>query len=352
MRTDSAGEIMTIASRGESPQTRRARLAALLAVVVAGCGAEGAPSTAAPEVTLQAIVIGGRPYAAVGVPHRLTVTGQYSNGITAALTSGVAWESADAAVATVDPTTGLVAPWASGTARITARHEATGLSATVDLTARAVTAVAAGGVLPAAGSVDTTESYFRVSGLSPGRIYKPALLGMTDDVDIAVYGDASMAPEAMLCSSQGIGLVDDWCLAPATGSGELWIVADGQWTRAGATFALDVPTAPPMELAGTLAHPAGLPYSGSVGVARQYYKVTGLTPGLRYSVGIGGLSADIDLEVYADQYDYGSLCESYLDGTVDDSCSAPANGAGELFIEIDGMTTRSGGAFTLSVTPT
>jgi hypothetical protein len=159
-----------------------------------------------------------------------------------------------------------------------------------------------------------------------------------------------MAPESMLCSSEAIGTVDEWCLAPASGSGELWVTVDGQWTRAGASFAFAVPLAPPMELAATLAYPGGFPYAGSVAVAKQFFKVTGLKPGASYEVRISDLSADIDLEVYADQYDYGSICESFLDGRVDDFCAASSTGAGELFIEIDGETTRTGGTYTLTVT--
>jgi hypothetical protein len=242
-----------------------------------------------------------------------------------------------------------VTPWAAGSTRITATHAATGLSASTELTARAVVTFAAAEAR-AAGRVDTGTVIFRATGLVPGAMYAPALVGMTDDVDLAVYSDLSLSPDATLCASISVGPADESCVAPANADGELWVVSDGEWTQAGATFAVAVSPAPAMPLAGTLAYPAALPYAASVGTARQAFEITGLTPGAKYEVRISDLTADVDLQVFADVYRYRSLCESYLAGTADDTCDAVAGPRGELFVELDGETTPAGGSYRLSVT--
>lgn len=309
-----------------------------------GGGAGGTPAPA-----LQAIVIGtGHAYAEVGVAQRLEAIGHYSDGTTAVLTSGVTWASTDASVASVD-VTGLVTPWARGTACITATHAATGLSASADLTSRLVVPVAAGAPLP--GAVDTTEAFFHVTGLTPGAMYRPTVKDMTDDVDLAVYSDHSMQAEALLCQSDDIGTTPDECVAPANANGELWIAIDGEWTHAGAQFTLAFPPAESLPVAGTLAYPAAFPYPGCVGNGKRLFEVTGLAPGGSYEVRISNLTADVDLWVYGDTYEYGLLCSSYQNGTVDDLCTARASAAGSFFVELDGETTTSGGTYTLTLTP-
>ena len=349
-RNENTGDVMGIEAC-RTPERRLVRFAALLALAIAACGGESSPPppVPAPTPTLQSIAVGTGPvFAAVGVPQQLTLTGQWSDGTAAALTSGVTWASSDPTVATVDATTGLVTPWAKGTAQISAHHGGSGLAANADLIARVVIPVTAGAALPAA--VDTSNAFFHVSGLAPGVMYSPTVSHMTDDVDLVVYADASMTPEAKLCASEAIGTVDETCVAPANGSGELWVSVDGQWTEAGARFELAVPSAPAVALAGTLAYPGQLPYSSAIGVTNQFYEVTGLVPGARYEVRISNLTADIDLEVHGDRYGYASLCESYEIGTVDDFCTATADAAGKFFVELDGETTRNGGAYTLTIT--
>jgi hypothetical protein len=319
---------------------RRARLAALLVLALAACGN---------DPVLRSVAIGtgtGKVFVAVGETQQLTLMGTFSNGQTAPL-GGVTWTSSDPAVASMEQT-GLVVPWAKGTAQITATHGPSGLSAIGALTSRVVITVPAT-ALPFTGAVDTTDACFHVTGLTPGAMYTPTLSGMSDDVDMYSYTDLSL--ESLACDSDYVGLIPDSCTALADASGGLWVVADGQWTTAGATFALDAPAAQPVTLAGTLAYPAGFPYAGSVGATRQYYGVAGLTPSARYEVKISNLTADIDVAVYDDLYRYRLLCESIELGTADDFCTASSGAAGELVIEVDGQTTLSGGPFTLAVTP-
>ncbi|MGC3998337.1 MAG: Ig-like domain-containing protein [Anaeromyxobacter sp.] len=315
--------------------------AALLALTLAACAGSSDP-------TLQSLAIGdGTSYAEVGVLKQLPLTGQFSDGASKPITGGVTWTSSDPSLAAVDAN-GVMSPWTDGTVQITATHTATGLTATAEVVTRRFTAVPADAAL-VSGQVDTGAAYFHVSGLTPGMMYVPAAFGMTDDVDLLVYPDISMTRGTELCASFSVGRFDDWCIAPATGTGELWVTVDGQWTGHGASFDLDVPAAPEVAAALTLGL-AEVPYAGAIGSNRQVVKVTGLAPGAAYEVRLSGLTADVDLEVYADRYKYDSLCESFVSGTSDDACDATAGESGELYLELDGESSAEGGDYTLSLT--
>jgi hypothetical protein len=335
---------MTDAARRTNPARAAAALAAA-AFLVAGTACHQGEG-----VTLESVHVSPDPlYLAVGHPQQLTLVGHYSDGRTAELRTGVVWTSTLVATAAVDGK-GVVTPLSAGQAQITATYDPAGLSVTIDVTSRVVVFVDAEDPLPLHGAVDTTATYFRVSGLAPGTMYSPAVYGMSDDVDLAVYADASLAPEAELCRSESIGRYDESCVAPASAAGDLWIVVDGQWTRDGATFALDLPETEPVELADVLAYPEELPRSGEVGVEKRYLEIVGLAPGTAYEVRISGLTADVDLAVWADPYTYALLCESYAADVVEDFCVATAGESGTFFVELDGQTSRYGGPWTLALT--
>lgn len=326
------------------PRLTRNALPALLVALLAGCGGSGGGPR------LQALTLGDGPtYTIVGQPQQLTATGTYSDGRKAQVQTGLTWSSSDPAVVSVDAT-GQLIPWGAGQVRITSTDEQTGVSATADIVSRVVGALTWGDTLPASGRVDTGAAYFRVSGLAPGTMYTPALSNLSDDVDLAVFSDISMTDQVQLCHSAMVGHVDERCTAPANQAGELWIAVDGQWTQSGASFAIDLPATQPVTLASTLAFPAAFPYAGVVGATKKFVKVTGLAAGTTYEVRISGLAADLDLEAYQDAYEYRSVCESFLSGTVDDFCDATPNAAGELIIEIDGQTSPAGSVFTLAIT--
>lgn len=323
-------------------QLGEGRWALGLALALAGvaCSSKGSPRL----VTLS--VTPGSAYVATGESQQLAASGTYSDGSTRTL-SGLAWSSSNAAVATVDAG-GVVTSVAAGTATITAAA-AGGIAGTAEVTARNVTALAAGtAVLPHAGRVDTTQVLHRVSGLAAGTFYELGLGALQDDVDLAVYADLSLSEEALLCVSQRVGAEEEGCEAPA-GAGELYVLVDGSWSEEGSEYLLEVRPSSPVPIAATLAFPADLPVSGTVGTEYHFYWVTGLTPGASYSFRISGLTDDVDLEVYGDRFEFGQLCASTASGTEDDACVAAANAGGAVLVEVDGENTASGSAFTLSV---
>lgn len=318
-------------------------LALVLALALAGCQSRSAPAAALQSLTLTA----GPTYLAVGGSQQLTATGRYSDGRVAAVASGLQWRSSDAAVASVDAS-GIVYAVGKGSATITATHPS-GVSATADLVSRVVVSLAFGADLPRTGSVDTTRTLYRVTGLTPGAFYTPAVTKLDDDVDLEVYSDASLSEGAQACASQTAGTVPESCTAQASAAGELYLAVDGSWTEDGSSFQLETAAAVPFAHA-TVAFPDQLPVAGTVDRGETDYRVTGLTPGASYVVRISGLGDDADLDVYSDAYHYAAACSSYASGKVDDFCTAAATAAGELFVEVDGESTQSGASFTLTVT--
>jgi len=114
-------------------------------------------------VTLTSIAVA--PTAATLAPaatQALTVTGTYSNGTSAVLTTGNTFVSSNSAFATVTGV-GLVTAVASGTATITVTNTATGLTASATITVASVTTVVGGNVY-SNGALDTGVAFHLFGG--------------------------------------------------------------------------------------------------------------------------------------------------------------------------------------------
>ena len=118
----------------------------------------------------------------VGSSLQLAAAGAYSDGSKAVLTSSAVWTTSDGKVATVDAN-GLVTGVANGTVTITATSGS--VTGKTSLSSRVMATLAAGSALPAAVTVDTSQKFFRITGLTPGAVYEPTLDKMSDDVDSA-----------------------------------------------------------------------------------------------------------------------------------------------------------------------
>jgi hypothetical protein len=102
---------------------------ALMVGLVACSGSGSAPTQTPKTPTLQAIALSpGTSTLAVGLQQQFTVTGSYSDGTTAAVTSGLAWASSAPTFAAIDAN-GLARAAQSGLATITVTHTPSGLSA-------------------------------------------------------------------------------------------------------------------------------------------------------------------------------------------------------------------------------
>jgi hypothetical protein len=324
--------------------SHRILTAVALALVLAAC--KGGSGSSSPSLRTLS-VSPGTSYVATGVTLQLAATGQDTAGATAPVTSGLKWESSNAAVATVSDT-GLVTAVTGGAVTIKATHLATGLVATAAITSRSMVSLSLAAPLPTSGAVDTAQAGYRFTGLTPGAFYTVSLDAMTDDLDLGVFSDASLAEAAQLCVSQTSGLFPESCVAPASPQGELYVQVDGQWTASGSPFSVNVVPQAPVALGATLAFPAGLPYAGAVR-ERSVYRVTGLTAGAAYNVAITHLSDDADLEVFADPVLYTSLCASSGSDTANDACAATASAAGDLFVAVENSGESDSTRFTLEV---
>lgn len=72
--------------------------------------------------------------------------------------------------------------------------------------------------LPVSTSVSTSrESYYAVTGLTPGNSYTAAITNMEDNVDLFVY-DSDASFSTVVCSSVNTGITNDSCAFTATGT--------------------------------------------------------------------------------------------------------------------------------------
>ncbi|MDH5753423.1 MAG: hypothetical protein OEZ59_13515, partial [Deltaproteobacteria bacterium] len=139
------------------------------------------------------------------------------------------------------------------------------------------------------GSVNTSASYYHVSGLTAGSRYRITLSNIFDDnVDLYVFQDATYGSEE--CFSTAAGTSSEKCETGALAGTELWIEVDGSGALRllGAYYDLLVEQFFPNEGSGSstpleLTYDNGLVYSGSVDTV-SYYLVSGLAPNTSYVV--------------------------------------------------------------------
>ncbi|MDH5711865.1 MAG: hypothetical protein OEZ15_09410, partial [Gammaproteobacteria bacterium] len=103
-----------------------------------------------------------------------------------------------------------------------------------------VTLVLGSPELPYAGMVDSTWSYYEVTGLTAGSTYDVSASGVSADVDLYVYlTDSTYGATTWDCRPWTFGIVDEACTVVATGT-SMWIAIDGTYSGPGATFTLGV----------------------------------------------------------------------------------------------------------------
>lgn len=184
--------------------------------------------------------------------------------------------------------------------------------------------------MPYDGQVDTTYSYYVITGLTPDYIYEIQFNGQTHQYAGMAIGD-SLTTFNLGCNP---------CTLRSNASGELYIKVDGTSTDnenndLGAWFTLAFGNAENEE--GSVASPVVIPgdgtkYQGQVGDRISYYTTSGLVPGNYY-------------QIYQtnDQYENPGVF-SYTDNTYATTncywlpgiCLAPADASGNLHIAIHG----------------
>jgi hypothetical protein len=217
-------------------------------------------------------------------------------------------------------------------------------------------------------------SYYRVTLNQGPSNYTVSLSGMSDDVDLVVTNHLGSASYTDYCNSQHYDLVDERCVIqsqPVKGrvkSVDLLIKVSTPtqtinfWD--GAAFTLTVtPGGKIAGVEGTTSAPkditGALPYQGLVDhYQKSYYKITGLTPGVRYEVRADSDRDKLALAVYSllpTNYPLCSVAYSYATPGTIVACEAAANSAGELLVSVNSNNVYSTVAtdvpFQLSIKP-
>lgn len=210
------------------------------------------------------------------------------------------------------------------------------LSAPVDLT----------GNLPKASQVgDVTlnyvdgdvNSYYMITGLTPGFSYDVRLSNVTRYVDFVIATDLSFS------TLGNCPYFSSACTATATETGEIYIHVDGyrSSTDSGAYFTIDVVQTPisegsasnPVDISYRIAHRGSISTGEFIDSEISYYRITGLVPNSSHHIRLSNKTSSIGLNVYgAADYQY-SLC-TVTDFRSNTGCAAAANNAGELYISV------------------
>ncbi len=210
------------------------------------CGGGGGGDTGDTAATLDSIAVTPtNPSIALGTTQPFTAMGTYSDLSTQNLTTSVTWSSSDDLLATVSSAAGsegLATSVAVGTATITATSGL--VSGNTNLTVMVATAEGTIAVpqtvivdTPYSGGVDTTVSYY-VATVTAGQPYAISVRGMSDNVNLYVY-DNDSTYSTWVCRPWIGGTTDEVCTVIATGT-EMYILVNGIYTSAGATYTLDV----------------------------------------------------------------------------------------------------------------
>ena len=201
------------------------------------------------------------------------------------------------------------------------------------------------------GQVSIGNSYYKLSGLTPGLVYNISMTNILQDADLSV---SMLKDFSTMCESINAGEQAESCLMPANFEGDLYIKTDS--SGFGAYYSLNVVATTqtenifegyvdaPIDLTGML------PHAGQVNRADSYYKFTGLTPGVRYEVRI--LNTTVDTQIYF--YDTAELVNVDCSLNYHPSlpakrlCVATAPASGTLYLAIPYWGTP-GGTYTVDL---
>lgn len=151
----------------------------MIAILMSACGGgnddgSGAPTTPVTPITLQSISVTPSPFiTGVGITHRLTATGTFSDGSTADLGANAVWTSLTPSVATVSA--GLVTGVALGPATVTVSSAGVSASIAVNVTTN---------TWAPAGTMLQRVSSFTMTMLTSGKVLSSGSDGLSSDAEI------------------------------------------------------------------------------------------------------------------------------------------------------------------------
>lgn len=180
--------------------------------------------------------------------------------------------------------------------------------------------------LPFDGQVDSTRSYYVVTGLQPNTVYAVATTSTTRNI----YVNAGT----------GFGSMEHGFTGRTNAAGELYVTVSSGYED-GAWFSLELAAANNPE--GKVTSPLNIstssetsPHQGQVDNTASHYVVSGLSPGRYYMAHINGVSSvRPDLEIFIDSTFTTRACiDDFIDANEEGRCLAAANSAGNLYLRV------------------
>ncbi|MDH4262852.1 MAG: hypothetical protein OEV78_07410 [Spirochaetia bacterium] len=195
-----------------------------------------------------------------------------------------------------------------------------------------------------------SDYYYSIPSIT-GHNYGVALTSLSNNVDLYVY-DSNTYATAPLCNSVNTGTINEACTASATGT--VLYIKVANIAQVSTTYMLSITDTTTGAVANP--QPVASPVIGAVttvsgttlGTGATYFSVPATVQQV-YTVSISGLSADLDLYVFANNNLNTALCQSVTTGTVTETCNATATTSG-FVIEVVNAALVSNATFTLTVT--
>ena len=209
---------------------------------------------------------------------------------------------------------------------------------------------------------------YAVAVSSPGVPYTVGITGLSDDVDLHVFGNDNTFTTPATCSPNNTlytGTTPEDCTLTSSGATPtLYFIVDGIFSSTATVqytaLALPAPVIPAPTNEGTIGSPVPLvvdtPANGQVAYNEtSYYAVGGLTAGTRYTVSTLGLTADANLKVYGSDSTYTSQASCLHDntflGTIPEDCTVVVPSGSTLYFKVVANTTSGGAAFINLIEP-
>jgi len=205
------------------------------------------------------------------------------------------------------------------------------------------------------GSVDTSNSYYKVIGLSLNRKLVFSISDLSDDIDLSVYSDSGYSN--LICESSLFDQNSDYCTHFISNS-TAYIKVKGNKTWKGTVFKLKV--APPLfEAEGSSEKPIQLDaalvtstgHDGAVDYEYSYYEIVDLINDTPYEVRLELPSRDVDLYVYTTaDFSSSPACKSedWEDSYVENCIATTVSTS--LFVKVSGLWSGGGAKFLLKAT--
>lgn len=211
----------------------------------------------------------------------------------------------------------------------------------IDPPGSAVPVSVSSSTLPQNDNVDQGDKFYQVTGLTNGSKYSVEIYDQSDNAELLVYSDNF---KSLVCGSFLDAERTDSCIASPS-NGSLYIRTNGSNSISGSDYTVDVVPYSVDELTGAL------PFAETTLTNNKYkyYFVSGLVNGTDYRVTLTGLTADVDLYLYSDEF-LSNPWKSTQVGTTDEGRVYTANSSGKVYIRVDASKTTAGGNFTIDVT--